>query len=62
MMAAAVKLCDEDKKFRIAYVLAGLIGLRNPDTESQAEQYLHQVTEREKGVVYADFVYYVLGE
>ena len=62
LMAAAVKLCEEDKKFTIAYVLAGLIGLRNPDTESQAEQYLQQVTEREKGVVYADFVYYVLGE
>lgn len=56
LMAAAVKLCEEDKKFTIAYVLAGLIGLRNPDTESQAEQYLQQVTEREKGVVYADFV------
>lgn len=62
LMAAAVKLCEEDKRFTIAYVLAGLIGLRNPDTESQAEQYLQQVIEREKGVVYADFVYYVLGE
>ena len=62
LMAAAVKLCKEDKRFTIAYVLAGLIGLRNPDTESQAEQYLQQVTEREKGVVYADFVYYVLGK
>lgn len=40
LMAAAVKLCEEDKRFTIAYVLAGLIGLRNPDTESQAEQYL----------------------
>ena len=62
LMAAAVKLCEEDKRFTIAYVLAGLIGLRNPDTESQAEQYLHQVTEREKGVAYADFVYYTIGE
>lgn len=62
LMAAAVKLCEEDKRFTIAYVLAGLIGLRNPDTESQAEQYLQQVIEREKGVVYADFVYYILGE
>lgn len=62
LMAAAVKLCEEDKKFTIAYVLAGLIGLRNPDTESQAEQYLQQVTEREKGVAYADFVYYTIGE
>ena len=61
-MTAAVKLCEEDKKFTIAYVLAGLIGLRNPDTESQAEQYLQQVTEREKGVAYADFVYYTIGE
>lgn len=62
LMTAAVKLCEEDKKFTIAYVLAGLIGLRNPDTESQAEQYLQQVTEREKGVAYADFVYYTIGE
>lgn len=62
LMDAAVKLCEEDSKFTAAYVLAGLTGLRNPDTETQAEQYLQQVTEREKGVVYADFVYYVLGE
>ena len=62
LMAAAVKLCEEDKKFTIAYVLAGLIGLRNPDTESQAEQYLQQVTERKNGVAYADFVYYTIGE
>lgn len=62
LMAAAAKLCEENSKFTIAYVLAGLIGLRNPDTETQAEQYLQQATEREKGVVYADFVYYVLGE
>lgn len=62
LMAAAVKLCEEDKRFTIAYVLAGLIGLRNPDTESQAEQYLQQVTEREKGIAYADFVYYTIGE
>lgn len=62
LMDAAVKLCEEDSKFTAAYVLAGLTGLRNPDTETQAEQYLQQVTEREKGVVYADFVHYVLGE
>lgn len=62
LMDAAVKLCEEDSKFTAAYVLAGLTGLRNPDTETQAEQYLQQVTEREKGVAYADFVHYVLGE
>lgn len=62
LMDAAVKLCEEDSKFTAAYVLAGLTGLRNPDTETQAEQYLQQATEREKGVVYADFVCYVLGE
>lgn len=62
LMAAAAELCEENKKFTIAYALAGLTGLRNPDTETQAEQYLQQVTEREKGVMYADFVYYVLGE
>lgn len=62
LMDAAVKLCEEDSKFTAAYVLAGLTGLRNPNTETQAEQYLQQATEREKGVVYADFVYYVLGE
>ena len=46
LMDAAVKLCEEDSKFTAAYVLAGLTGLRNPDTETQAEQYLQQVTER----------------
>ena len=57
----AHRLSEEDKRFSIGNVLAGLTGLTESETERFAEVCLYDAINKEKGQRHSAFIYYCLG-
>ena len=61
IVSEAQKLSDEDKRFSMGNVLAGLAGLTESGTERFAEGCLYDAINKEKGQRHSAFIYYCLG-
>lgn len=57
----AHKLNEIDKQFSMGNVLAGLAGLTEYETERDAERYLYNAVNQERGKKHSAFIYYCLG-
>lgn len=61
IVKAAHQLNEEDKRFSMGNVLAGLAGLTEYETERDAESYLNNAMKQEAGQKHSAFLYYCLG-
>lgn len=57
----AHQLSNDDVRFSMGNVLAGLTGLTEYETERDAETYLHSAMNQESGQRHSAFIYYCLG-